>query len=142
MIDIFSDIAEAIEHKSEIERNQILQAISGSYASAGLSILIRDQGSGGITKYAKLINDQTDTAQKMADGISDNLQGEINRLNSVTESFAITAMDPELSALRETVKDIADIVRGLEKFAIDNPNLVSWISVSYTHLTLPTTPYV
>lgn len=126
--DIIADIATATAKMGNVEQAKYLKDIFGSEAGSGMAELIAQHGTGGLTK---LINDlksvQGESAQ-MAATRADNIAGDLKNLSSAWEEIGNSITDTNEGPLRDLIQSFTDILRGIGKWAGDNPELVASIA--------------
>lgn len=90
------------------QRNSALQTIFGSDAVRGANILM-EQGEAGIRKYIAAVNDKG-AAERMANRMTDNLNGDLEKLSGSLESAFIKAGSGGNAVIRDLVQSVTGLV--------------------------------
>ena len=117
---ILSDCREAFGQLSESEKSSAASSLVGTEAMSGFLALMNAAPSD-IEKLSGAINNCDGTAENMAATMQDNLSGQITTLKSQLQELAISMGELLMPSILQIVQGIMSVV-----------------SVSYTHLTLPT----
>ena len=112
--ELLQELAKATEGLGSAERAEAIKQIFGSEASAGLTELLKQAGSGALDSYIQQLQQAKGTADTMAKKMSATTAGSLKRLGSALESVAISIG----SLLLPT------IAAGAELFA----GMASWVS--------------
>ena len=112
--ELLQELAQATEGLGSAERAEAIKQIFGSEASAGLTELLKQAGSGALDSYIQQLQQAKGTADTMAKKMSATTAGSLKRLGSALESVAISIG----SLLLPT------IAAGAELFA----GMASWVS--------------
>ncbi|ONF43268.1 phage tail tape measure protein [Marinobacter lutaoensis] len=112
--ELLKELAEATEGLGSAERAEAVKQIFGEEASAGLTELLKQAGSGALDSYIAELRQAQGTAEAMARKMSATTHGALKRLGSALESVAISLG----SVLLPTV------AAGAELFA----GMASWVS--------------
>ena len=114
MPDLLKDLAMATDNLGSAERAEAIKKIFGSEASAGMTELLKQAGTGALDSYIQQLQKAQGTADAMAQKMSATTSGSLKRLGSALESVAISVG----SLLLPT------IAAGAELFA----GMASWVS--------------
>lgn len=101
--DILADCRAAFAGLTESEKAAAAESLVGKNAMSGFLALM-DAGEGDINKLSGAINDCDGAAQKMADTMNDNLEGQLTILKSALEELAISFGQLLIPALRDVVQ--------------------------------------
>ena len=101
--DILADCRAAFAGLTESEKASAAESLVGKNAMSGFLALM-DAGEGDINKLSGAINDCDGAAQKMADTMNDNLEGQFTILKSSLEELAISFGQLLIPALRDVVQ--------------------------------------
>lgn len=101
--DILADCRAAFAGLTESEKASAAESLVGKNAMSGFLALM-DAGEGDINKLSGAINDCDGAAQKMADTMNDNLEGQFTILKSALEELAISFGQLLIPALRDVVQ--------------------------------------
>ena len=101
--DILADCRAAFAGLSESEQAAAAEALVGKNAMSGFLALM-NAGEGDINKLSGAINNCDGAAQKMADTMNDNLEGQLTILKSALEELAISFGQLLIPALKEVVQ--------------------------------------
>ena len=101
--DILADCRAAFAGLTESEKASAAESLVGKNAMSGFLALM-DAGEGDINKLSGAINDCDGAAEKMADTMNDNLEGQFTILKSALEELAISFGQLLIPALRDVVQ--------------------------------------
>ena len=101
--DILADCRAAFAGLTESEKASAAESLVGKNAMSGFLALM-DAGEGDINKLSGAINDCDGAAQKMADTMNDNLEGQFTILKSALEELAISFGQLLIPALKDVVQ--------------------------------------
>ena len=101
--DILADCRAAFAGLTESEKASAAESLVGKNAMSGFLALM-DAGEGDINKLSDAINDCDGAAEKMADTMNDNLEGQFTILKSALEELAISFGQLLIPALRDVVQ--------------------------------------
>jgi TP901 family phage tail tape measure protein len=123
MPSILQDVANATDKMGNTQRTAHLRNIFGTEAGSGMAELIDKQGTGALKALlSELQNAQGENA-KMARTRADNIDGDLKGLRSAWEEVGIGITDVNEGPLREFIRSITDVVRGVGKWIKENPAL-------------------
>jgi TP901 family phage tail tape measure protein len=88
--ELLQELAKATEGLGSAERAEAIKQIFGSEASAGLTELLKQAGSGALDSYIQQLRQAKGTADTMAKKMSATTAGSLKRLGSALESVAIS----------------------------------------------------
>lgn len=112
--ELLQELAKATEGLGSAERAEAIKQIFGSEASAGLTELLKQAGSGALDSYIQELQQAKGTADTMAKKMSATTAGSLKRLGSALESVAIS-----IGSLL-----LPSVAAGAELFA----GMASWVS--------------
>ncbi|MGI1678972.1 MAG: phage tail tape measure protein [Cellvibrionaceae bacterium] len=112
--ELLQELAQATEGLGSAERAEAIKQIFGSEASAGLTELLKQAGSGALDSYIQQLQQAKGTADTMAKKMSATTAGSLKRLGSALESVAIS-----IGSLL-----LPSVAAGAELFA----GMASWVS--------------
>lgn len=101
--DILADCRGAFAGLSESEKAAVAESLVGKNVMSGFFALM-NVGEGDINKLSSAIDNCDGAAQKMADTMNDNLEGQLTILKSALEERAISFGQLLIPALREVVQ--------------------------------------
>lgn len=107
--DILADCREAFSGLTESEKAAAAESLVGKNAMSGFLALM-DAGEGDVNKLSGAINDCDGAAQKMADTMNDNLEGQFTILKSALEELAISFGQLLIPVLKDVVQWIQGFV--------------------------------
>lgn len=128
--DIFQDLFEATKNMGSADRVRYLSTISGLEASAAMLEFTSKDFNGDYRELHQEIKkaNEIGEAQIVAGTMSDNAEGDIERLSSGWSEFRMNVYDVNKKGLRDTIKLITGIVNKVSAFAKANPKLVEILS--------------
>ena len=109
--------------------------IAKRFLQSGAKVIIWDSDEKELKKASKLINDQNLSSDVVDISDPKNVDDSVNKITSKTKGMIINTPSNPTGGVWSK-----DAIKKSLKIASDNN--ITVISVSYTHLTLPTTPYV
>ena len=112
--DILADCRVAFSGLSESEQASNAQAVFGTNAMSGFLALMNAAPSD-ISKLESAIDSCDGTAEKMAETMQDNLEGQLTILKSQLEELAISFADLMMPAIRSLVSALQNLVDFLNK---------------------------
>ena len=112
--DILADCRVAFDGLSESEQASNAKAVFGTNAMSGFLALMNAAPSD-ISKLEGAINSCDGTAEKMAETMQDNLEGQLTILKSQLEELAISFADLMMPAIRDLVTALQGLVDFLNK---------------------------
>lgn len=101
--DILADCRAAFAGLTESEKAAVAESLVGKNAMSGFLALM-DAGEGDVNKLSGAINDCDGAAEKMADTMNDNLEGQLTILKSALEELAISFGQLLIPALKDVVQ--------------------------------------
>lgn len=107
--DILADCREAFSGLTESEKAAAAESLVGKNAMSGFLALM-DAGEGDVNKLSGAINDCDGAAEKMADTMNDNLEGQLTILKSALEELAISFGQLLIPILKDVVQWIQGFV--------------------------------
>ena len=107
--DILADCRAAFAGLTESEKAAAAESLVGKNAMSGFLALM-DAGEGDVNKLSSAINDCDGAAEKMADTMNDNLEGQFTILKSALEELAISFGQLLIPVLKDVVQWIQGFV--------------------------------
>ncbi|SHF00103.1 phage tail tape measure protein, TP901 family, core region [Modicisalibacter ilicicola DSM 19980] len=126
--EILSDIAEATENMGNAKRAGYLKAIFGEEAGSGMAELIAQQGQAGVDKFVAILKNAAGENARVAKTRTDNIQGDLQGLNSAWQEIGITITDTNQGPLRELIQNVTEITRGIGNWMKENPELAGTLA--------------
>jgi len=124
VIEILGDVAKATENMGTAERATHFKDIAGMEAGSAFAELVTQQGAEAIIKFVKVLEDSQGEARKVAQTMSDNLDGDMTTLSSAYQDAQISMGNIFLPVLREVVQWITTATRSIGVWIQENPKLV------------------
>lgn len=122
---IVRDLAEKTKYMGKEQKLATIGAIFGTNAaSAWVSVL--DQGPDVLDKLTSELENSDGAARQMAETMQANAMGSLTRLQSATESVAISIGSTVLPTLADMGDSLANEAAWLSKVAGEHPLLVEW----------------
>ncbi|WP_350307374.1 phage tail tape measure protein [Photorhabdus viridis] len=125
--DILAELDNKTRSLNQVQRDNYLNAIGGDDAAPALGVLTSQAGTGGLQdEVGKLRSPQVNgTAQKAASEITNNLEGDIQKLNAAWRDLGIQIFSGVDGALRSVTQKITVVVNKIGAWMEANPQLVS-----------------
>ena len=121
--DLLKEIHDRTAALGSTERGAILKAIAGEEAGSALTVLTQQAGNGGLQTLIGQLRTAQGEAARTAQVMGDNLGGDIAALKSVWADLGIQMQDTANSDLRGMIQALADMVRGIRQWMVENPLL-------------------
>ncbi|GGE50501.1 hypothetical protein GCM10007421_26020 [Halopseudomonas oceani] len=121
--DLLKEIHDRTAALGSTERGAILKAIAGEEAGSALTVLTQQAGNGGLQTLIGQLRTAQGEAARTAQVMGDNLGGDIAALKSVWADLGIQMQDTANSDLRGMIKALAEMVRGIRQWMVENPLL-------------------
>lgn len=122
---ILEDIHRKTKDLTESERIGILAAISGQNALKSMIPLVNAAGSGALREAIQERKEAAGLNAKTAKVASDNLSGDLEGLASAFDGIKLTVFEDQNSALRELTASVTEVLRSVNAWAAENPELVA-----------------
>ena len=113
--ELLQELAQATEGLGSAERAEAIKQIFGEEASAGMTELLKQAGTGALDSYIQQLQKAQGTADAMAQKMSATTSGSLKRLGSALESVAISVgslLLPTIAAGAELFSGMASWVSG------------------------------
>uniref|UniRef100_UPI0036D79DD4 phage tail tape measure protein n=1 Tax=Photorhabdus sp. RM322S TaxID=3342825 RepID=UPI0036D79DD4 len=125
--DILAELDNKTRSLNQVQRDSYLNAIGGDDAAPALDVLTSQAGAGGLqAEVGKLKSPQVNgTAQKAASEITNNLEGDIQKLNAAWHDLGIQIFSGVDGPLRSVTQKITVVVDKIGAWMEANPQLVS-----------------
>ncbi len=124
---ILTEIDAGLDKFGTGEQQDMIAAIAGLEAASAATVLLDQAGSGALLEYAQALR-ETGSAARVANEMNDNTAGALKRMQSVTESLAISVGAILLPEIAEMLETIRPMIRAVQMWAEANPELVSTIA--------------
>lgn len=121
--DLLKEIHDRTAALGSTERGAILKAIAGEEAGSALTVLTQQAGNGGLQTLIGQLRTAQGEAARTAQVMGDNLGGDIAALKSVWADLGIQMQDTANSDLRGMIQALAEMVRGIRQWMVENPLL-------------------
>lgn len=125
--DILADVVKATKTMGNADRAAILKTIFGEEAGTGVSELIKKQGDGAITAFAKVLRSSAGENSKVAKTMADNAKGDIDNLTSAWEDIGIEVFEGNDASIRGLIQQVTGLVNNLGGWMRANPELTATI---------------
>lgn len=122
--ELLQELAKATEGLGSAERAEAIKQIFGSEASAGLTELLKQAGSGALDSYIQQLRQAKGTAGTMAKKMSATTAGSLKRLGSALESVAISIG----SLLLPTIAAGAQLFAGMASWVSGAAQEYPWLT--------------
>ncbi len=122
--ELLQELAQATEGLGSAERAEAIKQIFGSEASAGLTELLKQAGSGALDTYIQQLQQAKGTADTMAKKMSATTAGSLKRLGSALESVAISIG----SLLLPTIAAGAQLFAGMASWVSGAAQEYPWLT--------------
>ncbi|WP_144077910.1 phage tail tape measure protein, partial [Solemya velum gill symbiont] len=113
--ELLQELAQATEGLGSAERAEAIKQIFGEEASAGMTELLKQAGTGALDSYIQQLQKAQGTADAMAQKMSATTSGSLKRLGSALESVAISVG----SLLLPTIAAGAELFAGMASWVSD-----------------------
>lgn len=121
--EILAEVARKTEKMGNAKRLGYFKKIAGDEAGTALAKLVREGGTGEITKFAEALKKSQGEAARIAAAMADNLEGDVTSLSSAWAGFQQALGDTQDSKLRSLTQGMTDIVRIATQWVKENPKL-------------------
>ena len=135
MVGILGDVAKATENFGSSDRLSVIKTIFGEEPSAGLAELLDQEGTKGITKYLRVVEDSQGLAKEIADKMSDNTLGRVKELKSAFESLQITLGNVLLPVATKLTIWLTSVTRKVEELSKKHPQLIHYLAMAAAAIT-------
>jgi len=122
--ELLQELAKATEGLGSAKRAEAIKQIFGSEASAGLTELLKQAGSGALDSYIQQLQQAKGTADTMAKKMSATTAGSLKRLGSALESVAISIG----SLLLPTIAAGAQLFAGMASWVSGAAQEYPWLT--------------
>ena len=136
MPDILEDLSAAMVGMGSGDRAEAISSIFGKEASSAMTELIRQvetfdkenaPGKNNLRQFIHNLEQQSITAQEVAQKMNDTTAGALKTLGSALESVAISVGSVLLPTIASLAKGFATVARGVSSFAQEFPTLTKWV---------------
>ncbi|WP_418132390.1 phage tail tape measure protein [Morganella morganii] len=126
--EILADLDKKTKKMGTAQRAGYFKHIAGEEAFSALSVLTDQAGSGELQKMIAEVKAAKGEAQKVADTMTDNLDGDLKNLTSAWEDVGIQIFGGVDSQLRDIAKSITEIISKVGDWAKRNPELANTLT--------------
>lgn len=126
--DILTELDKKTKKMGTAERAGFFKHIAGEEAFSALSVLVEQAGKGDLQKMIAEVKAAKGEAQKVADTMTDNLDGDLKNLTSAWEDVGIQIFGGVDSPLRDIAKSITDIISRVGDWTKRNPELTNTLT--------------
>ncbi|HEI8515276.1 TPA: phage tail tape measure protein [Morganella morganii] len=126
--EILADLDKKTKKMGTAQRAGYFKHIAGEEAFSALSVLTDQAGSGELQKMIAEVKAAKGEAQKVADTMTDNLDGDLKNLTSAWEDVGIQIFGGVDSPLRDIAKSITEIISKVGGWAKRNPELANTLT--------------
>ncbi|HBL6967116.1 TPA: phage tail tape measure protein [Morganella morganii] len=126
--EILADLDKKTKKMGTAQRAGYFKHIAGEEAFSALSVLTEQAGSGELQKMIAEVKAAKGEAQKVADTMTDNLDGDLKNLTSAWEDVGIQIFGGVDSPLRDIAKSITEIISKVGDWAKRNPELANTLT--------------
>ena len=126
--EILADLDKKTKKMGTAQRAGYFKHIAGEEAFSALSVLTDQAGSGELQKMIAEVKAAKGEAQKVADTMTDNLDGDLKNLTSAWEDVGIQIFGGVDSPLRDIAKSITTIISKVGDWAKRNPELANTLT--------------
>lgn len=123
---ILAEVNEGLQRLGTGEQAKLINDIFGMEAASAAAVLLEQAGSGALQAYAETLS-ETGSAARIAAQMNDTAAGAIKRLQSMTESLAISVGSILLPQIVELLDTIIPVIEGVRIWAEAHPELISLI---------------
>ncbi|WP_028294051.1 phage tail tape measure protein [Oceanobacter kriegii] len=125
--DILADINKATAGMGNVAVASYLKDIFGEEPGSGVSLLIEKQGKAALDKFADTLKNVKGENAKIAAIMGDNIQGDLDGLQSAIQSVSNEITGANDGPLRELVQMVTENVRAVSAWIKENPELTRQI---------------
>ncbi|REF28521.1 TP901 family phage tail tape measure protein [Xenorhabdus cabanillasii] len=127
--DILTELNAKTAKMGNAQRAGIFKAIAGEEAFSALSVLAEQAGSGALQKLTQELKQAQGEAKKVADTMTDNLDGDLKALSSAWDDLGIQIFGGVDSPLRGIAKRITRIISKTGEWMKANPELTKTLTM-------------
>ncbi|MGT3244033.1 phage tail tape measure protein [Yersinia enterocolitica] len=121
---VLTDLYKKISQYGDVDQLSFFKDIAGEEAAKSFQTLVMSAGSGELQKLLSELKNTQGEAQKVAQKMADNLDGDLKSLNSAWEGFRIQINDLVDNQLRGLTQGLSSVIRNMTQWANENPKLV------------------
>nr|WP_267956359.1 phage tail tape measure protein [Halomonas sp. MCCC 1A17488] len=125
---ILADVAQATERLGTADRAAYLKDIFGEEPGAGMAELIAQQGAAGVEKFVEILESAAGENARVAKTMADNIQGDLQGLNSAWQEVGITVTDTNEGPLRQLIQNLTGVTRAVGSWMKENPRLTGTLT--------------
>ena len=129
--DIIAILRDKFKNLTEEEQAQAAATLFGKEAMSGMLGIINASDED-FKKLQEAIDGSAGSAEKMAEIMEDNLEGDLTKLHSKIESVQINLYEKFEPALRDGVAALSDLVDGIAGFIEKAADFVKWLNSGST----------
>ncbi|MBS9432196.1 phage tail tape measure protein [Photorhabdus hainanensis] len=127
--DILTELDKKTTKMGNAQRAGIFKAIAGEEAFSALSVLAERAGTGELQKLIKELKNAQGEARKVADTMTNNLDGDLKSLSSAWEDIGIQIFGGVNSPLRGITQRITKIISKTGEWMKANPELTKTLTM-------------
>lgn len=127
--DILSELNKKTAKMGNAQRAGFFKHIAGEEAFSALSVLTEQAGSGELQKLIAELKQAQGEAKKVADTMTDNLDGDLKNLESAWEEVGIQIFEDVDSPFRGVAQKITEVITKAGEWIKQNPELVKTITM-------------
>ncbi|MFC0989576.1 phage tail tape measure protein [Pasteurella multocida] len=124
--EILADIKKKTDKMGTAQRSNVIKNIFGKIPVAAAMELI-SQADGALQNYENSIKNASGTVDKVSQTMADNLSGDIKSLLSAKEALGISIFDQNNKLLRDFTASLTEMLRGMNEWIKENPELAKTI---------------
>lgn len=121
--EILTDIYKSVSKYAKVDQLSFFKDIAGREAAESFQALVQSAGSGELQKLIGELKKAQGEAATVAKKMADNLDGDLQNLDSAWEGFRIQIEELVDGPLRGLVQGISDVVGAMTAWARENPGL-------------------
>ena len=124
---LIGEIAQAVSGMGSGERLATLKVLFDTEAAAGMSELIDQEGSRGITKFTEELRSAVGEASRVAEKMNATTMGSFKALSSAVESLSISFGSLLLPAATSLANGLRKLTGWVDNFTQEFPTLTRWV---------------
>ena len=133
--EVLQILREKFKGLSEEEQAQAAATLFGKEAMSGM-LGVLNASDADFEKLTKAINESSGSAEKMAEVMQDNLEGDLTKLHSKLESVQLHLYEKFEPALRDGVKALTEMLDGVKGLIDQGAEFISWLNSGSTEAEL------
>lgn len=133
--EVLQILREKFAGMTEEQQAQAAATLFGKNAMSGM-LGILNASDADFEKLTKAINESAGSAEKMAEVMQDNLEGDLTKLHSKLESVQLHLYEKFEPALRDGVKALTEMLDGVKGLIDQGAEFISWLNSGSTEAEL------